>query len=296
MNNMRKTLLRTLAAAAVLYLNIYPSAGWGQIGHSTIAQVAQAHLTPKAERALDKYLDGLKLAIIASDADVYRSQWTVDLGFVPTNPDDARVKWLKEFDFTTPLNISPWSHSITVDMDFNCYPTDNLDGAYINNAAYYVDKLAKELRDNAESMDPYERYKAIAIIVHLVGDMHCPMHIVYYPDNVVKGHYYVKWKGKEQDMHVIWDGGIWDKYYDWSFMDMAFLVDTASTEEIAEITSGTVYDYAESSARDSWPAVSAYSDGDTLPGSYATDVRPLLFSQLRNGGYRLAAIFNKIFR
>ena len=97
-------------------------------------------------------------------------------------------------------------------------------------------------------------------------------------------------------MHGIWDGGIWDKYYDWSFMDMAFLVDTASPEEIAEITSGTVYDYAESSARDSWPAVSAYSDGDTLPGSYATDVRPLLFSQLRNGGYRLAAIFNKIFR
>lgn len=181
-------------------------------------------------------------------------------------------------------------------MNFNCYPTDNLNGAYINNAAYYVDKLASELRDNAESMDTYERYKAIAIIVHLVGDMHCPMHIVYYPDNVVKGHYFVKWRGKEHDMHVIWDGGIWDTYYDWSFKDMAYLVDTASQEEIAKISSGTVYDYAESSARDSWPVVSAYSDGDTLPGTYATDIRPLLFSLLRNGGYRLASIFNEIFK
>ena len=293
---MKRILLMMTAAAAAFMINVFPSAGWGQIGHSTIAQVAQNHLTPQAQQALDEYLDGLKLAIIASDADIYRSQWTVDLGFIPTNPDDARVKWLKEFDFTTPLNISPWSHSITVDMDFNCYPTDNLDGAYINNAAYYVDKLAAQLKDNAENMDPYERYKAIAVIVHLVGDMHCPMHIVYLPDNVVKGHYFVTWKDKKRDMHVIWDGTLWDSYYDWSFRDMAYLVDTASAEEIAEITAGTVYDYAERSARDSWPAVSAYSEGDVLPRSYATDMRPLLFAQLRNGGYRLAAIFNEIFK
>lgn len=293
---MKRISLTVIASAALLFANILPSAGWGQIGHSTIAQVAQDHLTPEASQALDKYLDGLKLAIIASDADIYRSQWTVDLGFIPTNPDDARVKWLKEFDFSTPLNISPWSHSITVDMDFNCYPTDNLDGAYINNAAYYIDRLAAELKENAENMDPFERYKAIAVIVHLMGDMHCPMHIVYLPDNVVKGHYFVDWKGKQRDMHVIWDGTLWDSYYDWSFRDMAYLVDTASAEEIAEITAGTVYDYAESSARDSWPAVSAYSEGDVLPKTYATDMRPLLFTQLRNGGYRLAAIFNDIFR
>ena len=293
---MKKTLLMMAAATVDLCVNVFPSSGWGQIGHSTIAQVAQDHLTPEASQALDEYLDGLKLAIIASDADIYRSQWTVDLGFIPTNPDDARVKWLKEFDFSTPLNISPWSHSITVDMDFNCYPTDNLDGAYINNAAYYIDRLAAELKDNAENMDPFERYKAIAIIVHLMGDMHCPMHIVYLPDNVVKGHYFVDWKGKQRDMHVIWDGTLWDSYYDWSFRDMAYLVDTASPEEIAEITAGTVYDYAERSARDSWPAVSAYSEGDVLPKSYATDMRPLLFTQLRNGGYRLAAIFNEIFK
>ena len=295
-NTDMKRIFTILASASLLLINVLPASAWGQLGHSTIAQVAQDHLTSDAEMALNRYLDGLKLAIIASDADIYRGKWTVDLGFIPTNPNEARVSFVKDFDFTTPLNISPWSHSITVDMDFNCYPTDNLDGAYINNAAYYVDRLAAELKANAENMDPYERYKAIAIIVHLVGDMHCPMHIVYLPDNVVKGHYFVEWKGKKRDMHVIWDGTLWDAYYDWSFRDLAYLVDTASPEQIAEITLGTVYDYAENSARDSWPAVSAYKEGDTLPKSYATDVRHLLFSQLRNGGYRLAAIFNEIFK
>ncbi len=285
-----------LLVPTILFSNLINASAWGQVGHSTIAQVAQNHLTPKAKEALHRYLDGLPLAIIASDADVYRAFWTVDLGFIPTNPDDARVTWLTDFDFSTPLNISPWTHSITVDMEFNCYPTDNLNGAYINNAAYYIDKLAAELKENAENMDPFERYKAIAIIVHLMGDMHCPMHIVYLPDNVNKGHYFVYWKGKQQKMHVIWDGRIFDDYYKWGFLDMAYLVDTASPEQIADITKGTVYDYASSSARDSWPVVSQYVEGDPLPKSYATDIRPVLFSQLRNGGYRLAAIFNEIFQ
>lgn len=295
---MKKILLITLAAASLLLINVTPSSAWGLIGHSTIAQVAQDHLTPKAAKALDEYLGGLKLATIASDADVYRGEWTVDLGFIPTNPDDARVSFVKNFDFTTPLNISPWTHSITVDLnnDFKCYPTDNLDGAYINNAAYYIDNLSRELKENAENMDPFERYKAIAIIVHLMGDMHCPMHIVYLPDNTVKGHYFVTLNGKQHDMHVVWDARIFTAYYPWGFKDMAYLVDTATPKQIKEITEGTVYDYATCSARDSWPVVDAYKDGDVLPSSYATDIRPILFSQLRNGGYRLAAIFNEIFK
>ena len=292
---MKKTLFVALVSASFLLLNITQASAWGQIGHSTIAQVAQDHLTPTAKKALDKYLDGMPLAILGSDADIYRGQWTVDLGFIPTNPDDARVSFVKDFDFSTPLNISPWSHSITVDENFKCYPTDNLNGAYINNAAYYVKNLSEQLKD-AENMDPYERYKAIAIIIHLVGDMHCPMHIVYLPKNTVKGHYFVEWKGKQYDRHVMWDGSIFDAYYKWSFLDMAYLVDTASEKEIKEITKGDIYDYAESSARDSWPVVDQYKAGDKVPRSYATDIRPVLFSQLRNGGYRLAAIFNEIFK
>ena len=97
---MKKTLFSAILVPTILLMNCFESGAWGQIGHSTIAQVAQDHLTPKAEKALNEYLDGLKLATIASDADVYRGQWTVDLGFIPTNPDDARVSFVKHFEFT----------------------------------------------------------------------------------------------------------------------------------------------------------------------------------------------------
>ena len=267
--------------------------GWSKTGHSTVGQVAENHLTPKARAALRKYL-GVPLAGIASDADAFRAYWTLDLGFIPSNPDDARLKWLKKFDFTTPLNISPWSHSITVDEDFNCFKTDNLDGAYINNAAYYVDRLAAELRDHAEEMSPFERYKAIALITHLIGDMHCPMHIVYLPKNTVKGHINVTYKGKQYILHNIWDLYIVNEFAT-SFCDMTVLVDTATSEEISEITKGTVYDWASDCGRKCWETCNEHKEGDTLPSTYYYDHRDLLFSQLRNGGYRLAKVFNDIF-
>ena len=40
---------------------------WGRLGHATVAQVAENHLTPKAKKALKTYLDGQSIAAIASD-------------------------------------------------------------------------------------------------------------------------------------------------------------------------------------------------------------------------------------
>ena len=291
---MKRIILATLIISAVLNLNCPAAGAWAKLGHATIGHIAQEHLTHRSQKTLEKYLDGRPLAAIASDADAYRGQWTMDLGFVPTNIGEARPSWIKGFDFSTPDNIVPYSHMITVDQEFNVYPTDNLNGEYIDNIAYYVTKLAQELKDNAEDMDPYERYKTIALIVHFVGDMHCPVHIVYRPDNVTKGKFKINWKGESVNYHGWWDKFIFDAYYDWSFSDMASLVDTANKKQIAEITKGDIYDYAQDSARSCWSAACKYKEGDTIDRNYPTDARDLLFSQLRNAGYRLAKILNDI--
>ena len=289
---MRKTILISLLTVISLVINNYSLNAWGKLGHATVGHIAQEHLTPKARKALSNYLDGKSLAAIASDADTYRGMWTMDLGFIPTNIDNARPPWMRGFDFSTPHNIAPYSHMITVDQEFNVYPTDNLNGEYIDNIAYYVTKLAQDLKENAEDMDPYERYKTIALIVHFVGDMHCPVHIVYRPDNVTKGKFKIDWKGESVNYHGWWDKFIFDAYYDWSFSDMASLVDTANRKEINELTKGDVYDYAQDSARSCYSTACKYKEGDSIDRNYPTDVRDLLFSQLRNAGYRLAKILN----
>ena len=112
---MRKTILISLLTVISLVINNYSLNAWGKLGHATIGHIAQEHLTPKARKALSNYLDGKSLAAIASDADTYRGMWTMDLGFIPTNIDNARPAWMRGFDFSTPHNIAPYSHMITVD-------------------------------------------------------------------------------------------------------------------------------------------------------------------------------------
>ena len=293
-----KTLKNTLCLLTLAFSLCFSAENanaWGDLGHATVGQIAQDYLTPKARKALKKYL-GYPLSFFASDADAYRAVWTLDLGFVPTNPEASRVSFLKNFDFTTPLNISPWSHSVTVDSNFKCFPTDNLDGAYINNVAYYVTNLAKELRENAENMDPYERYKALVLIIHFIGDMHCPMHIVYLPDNVLKGHISVTYRGQVTSLHGYWDSKIFAKNYPNSFRDMAYLADNASRKEFKEITKGDVFDWAGRSAEKCWPLHNTWKDGDTIHSTYHLEMRQTALDQLRDAGYRLATVMNGIFR
>ncbi|MDO4950082.1 MAG: S1/P1 nuclease, partial [Bacteroidales bacterium] len=154
--------------------------------------------------------------------------------------------------------------------------------------------LSKQLKENARNMNREERKRAISLIVHFLGDMHCPMHIVF-PDGPLKGNFKVTYKGKETTYHSFWDSGIMKQDAPWSFGDLAFLVDTATPAEIVDICQGDIYDYGRSSAHDSWAIAIKYKENDTLPGRLASEMRPLLYSQLRNAGYRLAAILNDIF-
>ena len=285
---------KRIAAVCTALLFVGQTAfAWGSLGHATVAEVAQRHLSPKAAKAIDKYLNGMKLASIASDADKYRPYWVVDLGFVPTNPDFARVPFLK--DQSLPLNFAPWSHSITVDKDMRPYLTDNLDGAYINNDCYYVKMLSEKLKNEAETMDPSERMKAIALIVHFLGDMHCPVHIVYTHADMAKGHFEVTYKGRKMKYHAFWDDTIFSGL-PYGFQELAYLVDNKSRREMKTICEGDVYDWGSDSAVKSWEAYERVHPGkDIIPDTFPFDVRPLLYSQLRNAGYRLAELLNEIF-
>lgn len=289
--------MKIKSIVCILTVILLPARGlaWGRMGHAVVAAVAERHLTPEAKQQLDKYLNGTCIRQIASDADKYRAVWTIDLGFQPTNPDDARLKWLKTFDFSTPTNISPVSHSITVNEKFKPWRTDNDHGRYVNNCAYYVEQYAKRLRKEAATMDPQERYREIALIVHLIGDMHCPQHIVYVPRDPVKGHFNVTYQGKEVLYHAFWDTRVVITDSPKDTLEYARLIDTATPQEIRSISRGGIFRWVKRDAQDAW-AAHKYQSGDALPDDAIQQFKPLVYSQLRNAGYRLAACLNRIFK
>jgi hypothetical protein len=62
--------------------------------------------------------------------------------------------------------------------------------------------------------NPYERARFLAFLVHIVGDLHQPLHTVSlisarFPDGDRGGNlYYVRYKRKHVNLHKIWDAGV----------------------------------------------------------------------------------------
>jgi hypothetical protein len=286
---MKRILLVVVAFAA---LNLDAGA-WAALGHAVSAKIAEDHLTPAAKSAVKECLGNLSIVAVASDADIYRGQWTYDIGFMPTNPiEKLRPKYVDEINRDLPVNIQHYCHIYRVDENCKPYTTNNFDGYYRGNTILDIDNLSKEL-EGWKTLDPERRKIVLSLIVHLVADIHCPDHIAYQPENST-GSFEITFKKKKTTRHAMWDSELLASIIPWSYSDAASLIDTADAAYISEITKGDVYDWGYDSALMCRIAHEVKA-GANVPRSYAADMRELAFTQLRNGGYRLAALLNRIF-
>ena len=206
--------------------------------------------------------------------------------------DKVHPKWVEGLDPDLPNNITFYGHTYKVDEQCRPYRTNNFDGYYRTNLVLDIDNLSKELK-NWKQLSQDRRCVVLSLLVHLVADLHCPDHISYEDDNTL-GQFEITFKKRKMKRHEMWDSDILASIIPWSYSDAAVLVDTADESYIAEVTKGDVYDWGYDSAL-MCKVAHEVKQGANVPRAYAADMRNLTFMQLRNGGYRLAALLNSIF-
>lgn len=275
---MKTTTLTSLLLALCCVFST-DAAGWGRQGHATVACIAEDHLTKTTKKCIDEILGGESIIQYASYADDMKKGIQIDYGY----------------DFTDgSKRVSSYPHTFEVNAE-TFRPTQGVydDGRYVKNCIYFIDKYAEELK-NWREMSDSARFVELVHIVHWLGDMHCPMHIRYYPVDMNIGHIQVKWAGEMVDFHHFWDVEALVVKYPWSYSDIARLFDTYSKDEIKEIIKGTPDDWGEDSARASWP-MHKIKEGKKITGVWLTEQSPLVKSQIAKAGYRLAHELNMIF-
>lgn len=285
--------MKRILLIAVAFVALSVEAGaWAALGHAISAKIAEDHLTPEAKAAVKECLGDLSIVAVASDADIYRGRWTLELDFEPTNMDKVHPKWVEGLDPDLPNNITFYGHTYKVDEQCRPYRTNNFDGYYRTNLVLDIDNLSKELK-NWKELSKDRRCIVLSLLVHLVADLHCPDHISYEDDNTL-GQFEITFKKRKMKRHEMWDSDILASIIPWSYSDAAVLVDTADEAYIDEVTKGDVYDWGYDSAL-MCKVAHEVKQGANVPRAYAADMRDLTFMQLRNGGYRLAALLNSIF-
>lgn len=252
---------------------------WGRLGHATVARIAEQHLTKKAKSNLDKWLDGQSIVYYASWLDEYKPQMLVDLGYDPTKGN----------------RMHQLPHTFSVDAEGEVVPGNRWPGTndYLANCLHYIEESADMLKNHVRELDDSTRQARIKLIVHCVGDMHCPAHIRY-PGNTTIGYYKVNYFGQEMRYHTIWDSAVIQRSHPWSFSDLAWLLDRYTKAEQAAITAGTVSDWGRDSAAAS-KCIYDVQEGDTIGADFIKRYKPLAESQLVKAGYRLAAVLNDVF-
>jgi hypothetical protein len=158
--------------------------------------------------------------------------------------------------------------------------------------------LTKELTENYDNLTDSTRADYVKMIVHMVGDMHCPMHAGRLSDRGGNGTK-VKWFGQNTSLHSIWDSKMIDSARKWNYSEWVEQLDRTDKKFKKSVMRGTYEEWFKETVEG---AASIYEyvedmgkENPNLSYQFVYDFSDLLEDRLVVGGYRLAYVLNMIF-
>ena len=246
---------------------------WGPKGHDVVAAIAEQHLTGKTKKALDKILDGKSI--------VYYSSWMDNIQNSPA--------WKGGYDKT-----KTWHYAnVNPGYTYQTMPK-NPSGDVVSALNFLTEELTKNFDQLSDSL----KADYVKMIVHLVGDLHCPMHAGRVDDrggNSVR----LKWFGQPTSLHSLWDSKMIDSARKWGYTEWTRHLDDKNRKQIKALAHGTYEQWFEETvagAAELYDYIERMDQKEpNLSYQYVYDFSPLLEDRLMTGGYRLAHVLNSIF-
>jgi len=239
---------------------------WGVEGHRVIGKIAENHLSKKAS------------------AQVQRLLGTERLPLVSTFPDEIRS--YPEFAYTSPWHYINTPVGLTHDEYIRTITTMEKPNAY-----HALQEQLQKLKDPATPKA--DKVFALKFIVHLVGDVHQPMHTATAETsggNKIK----VKFRGKDSNLHSVWDSGLVD-YPAITYLEMAQQLDHATKAKVRQWQQAAPATWFWESYQLSQPLLTEAEQHPDLDYRYYPKYAPTVEHRLLQAGIRLAGMLNEVF-
>lgn len=251
-----------------LALSSGQSLAFGADGHRIVVQIAENHLTPKTAAALKQISDGKSLAQLALWPDQIRGaqQWS---------------------------HTKPWHYINIKDREAFADLRRSSKGDVLS----AIEQSHGQLKD--PSIDRQKRREALAFFLHLVADIHQPLHVGRFSD-LGGNRVLIKWlgKNKRRNLHWVWDTGL-IKDENLTVDQYSALIDVTSVKQRKNWQSDSFLDWAKESKT---LRAQVYEFGQpaqkgpvTIDQNYINRTKPLLKKRLLMAGIRLAGCLNRIF-
>ncbi|MBS1680314.1 MAG: S1/P1 nuclease [Bacteroidetes bacterium] len=235
--------------------------GWGATGHRVVGLVASKHLTAKAKKNIIKLLGSNSLAEVSTWMDEIRSDSTMN-------------------------HISTDWHWVTIETGKTYEESPkNPKGDVIATLERIISELKKH------TLDKKTETEYLKILIHLVGDIHQPLHVGCCDDqggNKIKA----RWFGRETNLHTIWDSYMIDDQK-LSYTDFAGFLDEPDAATLVAWQKNSVREWANESIH---YRKQIYDIGKgSLSYKYSYKSLPIIHERLTKAGVRLAGLLNEIY-
>tara|TARA_Y100000589_G_scaffold238939_1_gene226366 strand:+ start:2607 stop:3368 length:762 start_codon:yes stop_codon:yes gene_type:complete len=234
------------------------SQAFGRTGHRVVAEIASRNMLPSALHEAHRLLNGRSLAMVANWADEIRDH----------------EEWKHSF----------WWHFVNVeDQESYKTATKNPNGDIYQSILRFQKVLSLSSSDA-------EKSEALKWLIHLIGDLHQPLHVGKSDDqggNKVQ----VNWMGIPTNLHRVWDEHLVSTQQ-LSFTEMSDFLNFYDRQEIRQWQSDEVIVWLQESYE---LRKQAYKIGNrSLSYAYYGRCVPIVNRRLRQAGIRLAAVLNRI--
>jgi len=270
----RSTAFRALGAFALLAS--CQAFAWGPDGHSIVAELASHRLTPQARQEVEKLLGpGVSLASVANWADDWR----------PAHPETFNWHFVD-----IPVAVDRYDPAAV------CAPGPKGD--------CIVAALARGRAALACAGSEPERRMALRFVVHLIGDLHQPLHTVDEEQggNGVKVTVDMSRAGKcpkctpkptQENLHSVWDSLlITNTTWNWGAYVTRLEEGWLAGAEAKGADAGSVVDWALATHK-AGSEIWTWTPADHVIGDdYYRKAVPVVDRQLGLGGLRLARFLN----
>lgn len=238
------------------------SGAWSKKGHDTTAAIAERHLTETTLKAVTDLLDG--------KSPVYWSNWLDNASHTP------------EYAYT-----KTW-HYKNIDKNVNYAEAPLLESGDIVRA---LNEQIAILDNPASSRE--QKQLALKIVIHLLGDIHQPMHTGHASDRGGND-WKIKLFRRDTNLHSVWDN-LPDNVHEWSYTEWAEQIDRINPEESMHILNGNPDKWCEETYNIGRDVYDQTPENSIVSYDYIAKWSPIVEQQLLRGGLRLADILNTVF-
>lgn len=130
------------------------------------------------------------------------------------------------------------------------------------------------------------------MLVHLIGDLHQPMHIGLAEDRGGND-FKLQWFYKDTNLHSVWDSKMIDDY-GMSYTELAANADYLTKAEVKAIQQGTVIDWVNETHILTREVYANVEQGENLRHKYSYAYLHVARTQLQKAGIRLAEVLNSV--